>query len=67
MNLRDCLAFETCMILTLFARSVIDFEEMAAGLNKRRIIQSSVFNELCKVRLMLFDDIVEANVRVHST
>ena len=30
-------------------RSAIDFEEMAAGLNKRRIIQSAVFNELCKL------------------
>ena len=30
-------------------RDAIDFEEMAAGLNKRRIIQSSVFNELCRV------------------
>ena len=30
-------------------RGAIDFEEMAAGLNKRRIIQSAVFNELCKV------------------
>jgi hypothetical protein len=30
-------------------KSVIDFEEMAAGLNKRRMIQSAVFNELCKV------------------
>ena len=30
-------------------RDAIDFEEMAAGLNKRKIIQSSVFNELCRV------------------
>ena len=30
-------------------RGAIDFEEMAAGLNKRKIIQSAVFNELCKV------------------
>jgi signal recognition particle subunit SRP54 len=30
-------------------KSVIDFEEMAAGLNKRRMIQSAVFNELCKL------------------
>ena len=30
-------------------RDAIDFDEMAAGLNKRRIIQSSVFNELCRV------------------
>jgi signal recognition particle subunit SRP54 len=31
-------------------RSVIDFDNMAAGLNKRRIIQSAVFKELMKVR-----------------
>lgn len=31
-------------------RSVIDFEEMAGGLNKRRMIQSAVFKELIKVR-----------------
>ena len=31
-------------------RDAIDFDEMAAGLNKRRIIQSSVFNELCRVK-----------------
>ena len=30
-------------------RTAIDFEEMAAGLNKRRIIQSAVFNELCRL------------------
>ena len=30
-------------------RAAIDFEEMAAGLNKRRIIQSAVFNELCRL------------------
>lgn len=30
-------------------RSVIDFEEMAGGLNKRRMIQSSVFKELVKL------------------
>eukprot|EP00053_Salpingoeca_punica_P008441 m.75773 g.75773 ORF g.75773 m.75773 type:complete len:532 (+) comp14608_c0_seq1:128-1723(+) len=30
-------------------KSVIDFEEMAAGLNKRRIIQKAVFSELCKL------------------
>ena len=34
-------------------RDAIDFEEMAAGLNKRRIIQSTVFNELCRVSLGL--------------
>ncbi|GFR25392.1 signal recognition particle 54 kDa protein [Trichonephila clavata] len=30
-------------------RSVIDFDEMAAGLNKRRMIQSAVFKELIKL------------------
>ncbi|EDV19625.1 signal recognition particle 54, partial [Trichoplax adhaerens] len=30
-------------------RAAIDFEEMAAGLNKRRILQRAVFNELCKL------------------
>ncbi|CAG2106135.1 unnamed protein product [Medioppia subpectinata] len=30
-------------------RSVIDFEEMAAGLNKRRMIQMAVFKELVKL------------------
>lgn len=30
-------------------KKCIDFEEMATGLNKRRIIQSTVFNELCKL------------------
>jgi hypothetical protein len=35
-------------------RSVIDFEEMAAGLNKRRMIQSAVYKELVKVLLVQF-------------
>ena len=30
-------------------KSVIDFEEMAAGLNKRRMIQMAVFQELVKL------------------
>lgn len=30
-------------------RAVIDFDEMAGGLNKRRMIQSAVFKELVKV------------------
>nr|Q8MZJ6.1 RecName: Full=Signal recognition particle subunit SRP54; AltName: Full=Signal recognition particle 54 kDa protein [Geodia cydonium]AAM23234.1 signal recognition particle 54 kD protein [Geodia cydonium] len=30
-------------------RAAIDFEDMGAGLSKRRIIQTSVFNELCKL------------------
>ena len=37
----------------LFCRSVIDFEEMAAGLNKRRMIQSAVYKELVKVLVNL--------------
>lgn len=32
-------------------RNVIDFDEMAGGLNKRRMIQSAVFKELVKVCL----------------
>lgn len=35
-------------------RSVIDFDEMAGGLNKRRMIQSAVFKELVKVSLTFF-------------
>ena len=34
-------------------RQVIDFEDMAGGLNKRRMIQSAVFKELVKVSLTL--------------
>lgn len=34
-------------------RAVIDFEEMAGGLNKRRMIQSAVFKELVKVKHIL--------------
>jgi hypothetical protein len=30
-------------------RRTINFEEMAAGVNKRRIIQQTVFKELCTV------------------
>ncbi|CAI8001925.1 Signal recognition particle 54 kDa protein, partial [Geodia barretti] len=30
-------------------RAAIDFEDMGAGLSKRRIIQTSVFNELCQL------------------
>lgn len=33
-------------------RSVIDFDEMAGGLNKRRMIQSAVFKELVKVSVI---------------
>lgn len=39
-------------ILLPFNRSAIDFEDMAAGLNKRRMIQHAVFQELCKVCLL---------------
>lgn len=34
-------------------KAVIDFEEMAGGLNKRRMIQSAVFKELVKVWINL--------------
>lgn len=34
-------------------RSAIDFDEMAGGLNKRRMIQTTVFKELVKVKEML--------------
>ena len=30
-------------------KAVIDFDEMAAGLNKRKMIQTAVFKELVKV------------------
>ena len=30
-------------------RNAANFEEMAAGTNKRRLIQHTVFQELCKV------------------
>lgn len=40
--------------MVMFFRSVIDFDEMAGGLNKRRMIQSAVFKELVKV-WTLFD------------
>jgi len=32
-------------------RKVIDFDDMAGGINKRRMIQSAVFKELVKVSL----------------
>lgn len=34
-------------------KSVIDFDEMAAGLNKRKMIQTAVFKELVKVMYRL--------------
>ncbi|KAK6637096.1 Signal recognition particle [Polyplax serrata] len=39
-------------------RAVIDFEEMAGGLNKRRMIQSAVFKELVKL--------VDPGVKAHQ-
>lgn len=36
-------------------KAVIDFDEMAGGLNKRRMIQSAVFKELVKVSKNYFD------------
>lgn len=35
-------------------RQVIDFEDMAGGLNKRRMIQSAVFKELVKVNTQIY-------------
>ena len=35
--------------MIILYRAVIDFDEMAAGLNKRRMIQSAVFKELVKL------------------
>lgn len=35
-------------------RLVIDFDDMAGGLNKRRMIQSAVFKELVKVSRMIY-------------
>lgn len=37
-------------------RSAIDLEEMASGLNKRRMIQHAVFKELVKVRSLAFGE-----------
>ena len=31
------------------SRAAVDLEDMAAGLNRRRIIHSTVFNEVCKL------------------
>lgn len=36
-----------------FLRAAIDLEEMASGLNKRRMIQHAVFKELVKVCALL--------------
>ena len=44
-------------------RSSIDFEEMAGGLNKRKMIQSAVYRELVK----LVDPGVKAYVPVKVT
>ena len=35
-------------------RAAANFEEMAAGTNKRRLIQHTVFQELCKVSAHIF-------------
>ena len=34
-------------------RAAANFEEMAAGINKRRVIQHTVFQELCKVNIFI--------------
>ena len=40
--------FISCLIFP-FNRAAIDFDEMAGGLNKRKMIQSAVFKELVNV------------------
>lgn len=38
----------------IFLRGAIDLEEMASGLNKRKMIQSAVFKELVNVIIVFF-------------
>ncbi len=35
--------------MLLINRSAVNFDDMAAGINRRRLIQSTVFNELCRL------------------
>jgi hypothetical protein len=37
-------------IVSFFPRQAVNFNETAVGLNKRRLIQSAVVNELVRVR-----------------
>lgn len=48
-------------------RQVIDFEDMAGGLNKRRMIQSAVFKELVKVGLTPFKSKWFLPIQIHVT
>lgn len=50
-------------------KAVIDFDEMAGGLNKRRMIQSAVFKELVKVlKFPAFSMFIKfSNLAVNST
>lgn len=43
-------------------KSVIDFDDMAGGLNKRRMIQSAVFKELIKVNGLICLFIIQFNI-----
>ena len=47
------------MFCAIFHRAAIDLEEMASGLNKRRMIQHAVFKELVKVGLNRFLSYIE--------
>lgn len=45
----------TCLYMFVFTfhiRVAANIEEMAAGTNKRRLIQHTVFQELCKVSIL---------------
>ena len=42
------------LLINFFSRVAANFDEMAAGINKRRVIQHTVFQELCKVRTKCF-------------
>lgn len=48
-HMKQTLSVSHSCNITLFPRAAIDLEEMASGLNKRRMIQHAVFKELVKV------------------
>lgn len=52
--------------LSLLWRSAIDLEEMASGLNKRKMIQHAVFKELVKVKVYQEYDPIEHSFWVPS-
>lgn len=56
----SCELISLCSLIgiyfVLIFRTVIDFDEMAGGLNKRRMIQSAVFKELMKVSRNAFSN-----------